>query len=87
MIMVTEVSKITNVSVEDILGVKRCQNISEARQLYWKLLYDRGYSLSLIGRLCDSTHATILHGIVHITNLIEIDKNVAVMWKQIKEID
>lgn len=85
-IMVTEVSKITNVSVEDILGRKRYRNISESRQLYWKLLSERGYSPTTIGKLCDRNHATILFGISHINDIIETDSNIAKLWQKILEI-
>ena len=68
--MITEVSKITGISEEDILGKSRKQRISDARHLYFFVLRENGFSISDIARLSERNHATVIWGINSFKNLL-----------------
>ena len=69
--MITEFAQIVGISELEILGRSRLRSVNDTRQLYWSILFREGYSYTEIGRLCDRTHATILHGIHRIANLLD----------------
>jgi hypothetical protein len=61
--MIEEYCKLTGISAEDILGRCRRVDIAIARAMYWRLLYNAGYTYSEIGRMNDRTHATVLQAV------------------------
>lgn len=87
--MIKEFSKRVNVSVADLKSKKRTKDIALARQMYFKLLRTKTeYSLEAIALECDRVnHATVIHGLKKIDNLIEAGDNKAVeMWNKVKDI-
>lgn len=87
--MICDVSVRTGIPVDHILGCSRVHDIAIVRQLYWKLLrIKKGYTVKLIGRLCERDHSTIVNGIKHVDGLLEINDEYAVlMWNKVKEIE
>ena len=63
-----------------ILGTDRAAIICEARQLYWLVLRDRGFTLQAIGRLSGRTHAAVLKGIIHFEGLLSCGDKRAQLW-------
>lgn len=45
----------------DIHNPRRHREIIEGRMIFSKIMYDRGYSLSCIGKFLKKNHATIIH--------------------------
>jgi chromosomal replication initiation ATPase DnaA len=85
--MITEVSRLTMVHVDDILGDSRMRHIVTIRHAYWYLLQQNGFSLSEIGRMNNRTHSTILAGINNAKVLISIgDKDMTRIYGLIKDI-
>lgn len=54
------VSKEFNV---DIRSKSRRREIADARAVFYKILYDNEYSLTLIGEILDKHHATVINGL------------------------
>lgn len=83
--MIEIVSMATGVPVADIMSKSRKQHINEARQLYWKRLYECGFTYVEIGRISGRNHSTIYHGIRHVSDLLESgDKVLNKMWEDIE---
>lgn len=62
--MVQEWSDLCGVSVAQIMGHSRRQQIAHARQgVYWLLMHRGGLSVSAIGRAMGRDHTTVQHGI------------------------
>jgi hypothetical protein len=80
--MITQFSALTCISIQDILGNSREENICDARHVYWCLLYQAGYSLSVIARLNDRKHSSVLHGINRIKHLKDSDKRIRRIYEQ-----
>lgn len=45
----------------DIHSKRRHRNLVDARMIFSKIMYDRGYELTSIGRFLGKTHATVIH--------------------------
>lgn len=45
----------------DIHSKRRHRNLVEARMIFSKIMYDRGYELTSIGRFLGKNHSTIIH--------------------------
>lgn len=85
--MITEVSRLTMVCVNDILSDSRMRHIVNVRHLYWYLLLQNGFNLSEIGRMNNRTHSTVLHGINKAKELLSIgDKEMISIYELIKDI-
>ena len=85
--MITELAKITNIPADQILGQSRMKQAVDARNLYYKLLRERGFSYPESAKLCDRTAATVLHGVRRVDGLLQVgDKTTIEMWDKIKEI-
>ena len=84
--MITEFSKLTCVSIDDLLGTTRVSHISAMRQMYWKLLATKGFTREQIGTMNSRNHSTITVGIKHINGLIETDLYCAEIWEKVKSI-
>lgn len=75
--MITEFSKITGVPIDAILGRCRNENIAIHRAVYYRLLYEAGFSYPQIGKLNSRTHATILRAVKMVENALFVgDKNI-----------
>jgi chromosomal replication initiation ATPase DnaA len=63
------------------------QKLVTARQVYWRYLHENGFNYSRIARMFNYlSHATIIHGIKRINNLIEInDKQTLRLVKALDE--
>lgn len=76
----------TETSVADIISKTRKREATQARQMYHYFM--RKYtklSLSRIGSMTGKRdHATVLHSIKTIINLVETDKNIAFMFYSIQ---
>ncbi len=56
-----------------------------AREVYWKILRQRGYSYSRIARIFDYSHATIMSGVRRVNNLLAAkDALTTAMYNNIK---
>ena len=61
------VSEVTGVAVDDIMGHRRDENVSTARQLVmWALCELCGYSHTQVGVLMRRNHATVTYGVNHV---------------------
>jgi chromosomal replication initiation ATPase DnaA len=72
MILLEEYAKRTGIAVEDILGRSRRAEVVAARQVWWWYLRSYGRGYSEIGRQFDRDHATVLQGVKHVVELIEV---------------
>lgn len=70
--MITEFSKIVNISVGDILGDGRKATLVSARHIYWLLMLKSGYSMTDIARLNNKGYATIHIGLSRTKGLLEV---------------
>ncbi len=86
--MITEVSILTGIPVNELLGRSRVAETATARQLYWKLLREKKhYSYHVLSALCERRHSTIVLGIQRVNDLLDADDEYAtLMWRKIKEI-
>ncbi len=86
--MISEVSKLTGVPENVILGRKRTQVYNCVRQLYWKLLREKKHwTFRRIGELCACDTSTVQYGVNRIDSLLESGDMLSVsMWEKIKEI-
>lgn len=82
--MVIEFSKITGVSVESLLGTSQMRYISAMRQMYWRLLSERGFTREQIGAINGRNQSSITLGIKHINGLIETDIYLAELWEKVR---
>lgn len=76
--MITEFSKITGYSVDDLLGHSRRQALADHRHVYWWVLYRSGYSCAEIARLNERTHANTSRAIKRIDSLLMLNDKVIV---------
>jgi chromosomal replication initiation ATPase DnaA len=87
MIMIIEFSARTGISVEDLLGRRRFQQIVEARQLYWYILSLNGFRITEIARLNEREHGSIISGIRRIKGFLDTkDFTVTKMYYLTKDI-
>jgi hypothetical protein len=71
---IDELKKIVNdVFFVDLLENNRKRKVVDARRVYSKILRDRGYTFESIGQTLNLNHATILHYIKTIENIIAYD--------------
>ena len=57
----------------DLVSKKRTRDIVDGRRIFSKILYDRNYSLTSIGKFLDKDHSTIIHYIDEIDSLFKQD--------------
>lgn len=60
------------VDMEDLYGITRKREVTEARQTLWLLLYRSGMTYQRIGDKFGRSVCTVLHGIRNVRNLIDI---------------
>jgi hypothetical protein len=66
--------KLYNVTPAQLVGESRQHHLVEIRHLCWFLAYTRlRLTLTLIGRVFNRHHTTILHGISKVNNLMETE--------------
>lgn len=87
--MVVEVSKLTGIPVELILGRSRDPKVSCVRQLYWKLLRDeKHYTFRRIAELNERETSSIQLGVKRANNLLDTGDSMAYeFWNKIKAIE
>lgn len=62
-----KVNELTGAPIDEIMGRKRCERISTARQLtMWALVTLYGYSTTDVGILMRRNHATVTYAVSHI---------------------
>lgn len=85
--MFLEFCIITGISQENLF-VKRGHNLDiEKRQLLFKYLRVNGLTYTKIKELFNyKSHSSIILGIKHIENIIDIDKETALLWDEINKI-
>jgi len=69
-----DVCEITHITPEKMIGRSRVKEVVEARQLYYyivKKVLRIGISLQHLANTLNQNHATVLHGINNINNMIE----------------
>jgi hypothetical protein len=66
---------VDNVFGEDITIKRRTRNLIDARRIFSKLLYDRGYTFSSIGIFLKKDHSTIVHYLRDIDSLLKQEQN------------
>lgn len=72
--------------VENFLGTPeidtkdRSQILFEARIMYYVVAKKRNYSLSLIGKVVNRHHATVIHGITIHNNYMEFNKSYKILF-------
>ncbi len=72
--------------VENFLGTSeidtkdRSQILFEARIMYYVIAKKRNYSLSLIGKVVNRHHATVIHGITIHNNYMEFNKSYKILF-------
>lgn len=84
--MITEFAKLSGMSIDDVLGTSRAGKVSAIRQMYWKLLANNGFSRMQIGAMNGRNHSTITAGIKHINGLLDTDRDLAEVWKKVRDI-
>jgi chromosomal replication initiation ATPase DnaA len=85
--MITECSKLTLVSEDEILGGSRKQEIVDVRHVYFLLLNERGFTHTKIGILSDFDHSSVTHGINRVKTLLNLgDKKITRLYNLIKDI-
>ena len=87
--MILEVSNITGIPVEVILGRSRDPEVSCVRQLYWKILRDKKhYTFRRIAELNERETSSIQLGIKRVNNLLDTGDSMArEFWNKIKAIE
>jgi chromosomal replication initiation ATPase DnaA len=85
--MITEFCKRVLVSPDEIFGRSRKQDNVDARHMYFYILRENGFTLEKIGRLSGFNHATVIHGIKHIKDLLDSgDMKIKKMYHLVKDI-
>ena len=85
--MIIEFARMAGYSVDVILGDSRKKEIVAARQLYWKLLRENGFSLEQIANLSGYSHSNVLQGIRVANERLEVkDKTACAMWNKVKNV-
>lgn len=69
--MIVEFAKRTGISMEKLLGKSRRREIVEARQLYWYLLFQEGFSYQEIGELNGRVRSTIYFAVQKVEFLLQ----------------
>lgn len=82
--IISTVADVYGVTKRDILGNSRKQPIAEARQLAMYLYWKEKYTSVAIAKMFGREHATILHNIKRIKELIEIDAVTRKMFNKIE---
>lgn len=73
------------ISLSEVISKSRKREVVEARYICYKLLKEHTrFSLASIGQIFGGfDHATVLHGIITINNLIETNKGVRDTYQEI----
>ena len=83
-----EFAKRLNVTAMQIKESNKCPHMSDIRQLYCKLRYERhGVNYSVIGREIGRSPATVKYSVEHINDLLHYkDKKLLALWNKVKDI-
>ena len=75
-----------HISVEEIKSTSRNREAVEARQIVFKILKDEdGRKYAKIGMMFEKNHATIIHGVKSMSNLIKLYPPMKRRYDKIKE--
>jgi hypothetical protein len=78
------ISIVNSVFSVDIYEKNRRRDIVDARQIYSKILREKGYGYEAIGSSIKKTHGTIIHYMKNIDSILTYDKNLRDMYMQCK---
>lgn len=83
--LIAKVCKSYGITREKLMERTRKQHIVEARQIAMYLIYrqPKRLKLRIIGKIFDLNHATVLHAVKHIEELLFSDKSFPVKLKSI----
>ncbi len=70
--MITEFSKISGISVRALLSRGRQADVVAARQVYWYLLRQSGYTYPEIARLNAYHHTSVMYAVRHVEELLSV---------------
>lgn len=88
-----EISNLTGVPVDEIMGRKRCLNVSTARQLtMWALVTLCGYTDTEVGILMRRNHTTVSYAVTHVNGgymgkLVEKYRVKLIEYSQLKKLN
>lgn len=89
--MITDVNKIIQtvadeyrVSPKAIFSKLKLRDVAEARQMCMMIMNHKGYTTRFISNRLKRSTDTVLYGIQHIKDLINIDKSVRGRYENIK---
>lgn len=73
--------------IEQITGPNRVTDIKIYRQVIHALLFASGYSYSQIGKMLNRDHATIIHSVKIVSNMVQLHdmQYVKAIWEMSKE--
>ena len=64
-----------NVTIEQVMTGTRKYNITECRHLIWYFIRSSGATLQTIATKYNKHHASIMHALLKVNNLLEVDEN------------
>ena len=89
--MINKFSRLSGISVDDLLSAKRNQDIADARHaLHYILVKEKGYSLKRAGQVTCRDHSTVSYSVKRISEmLINTDKpdaRLADIWNKVSPV-
>jgi len=66
---------------EEIVGSSRVRDVVDIRHLSQLYLYESGWNLTLIGKVMNRNHASVLHAVRKCKTLLEVDRRFANTWR------
>ena len=86
--MINKFANIIGVSVDDLIGRSRKRSISEARQLYWWMLFQTGMSCQEIAKVSNRDRTTIYPAIKKVDFLLRCEDRILVeMYNKVKKLN
>jgi chromosomal replication initiation ATPase DnaA len=76
-------SKKAGLSAGDLKSKARITEIVIPRQVYWYYMKKHGFSYSEIGRMFKKNHATVMHGVKRVNDLIDAKDSYAERYLKI----
>jgi chromosomal replication initiation ATPase DnaA len=74
MISIKKYCKRAGIDKSELMAKHHYREHVTARQVYWRYLHENGFNYSRITRMFNyRSHATIVHGIKRINNLMEVN--------------
>lgn len=82
--IIQTVAEVYRVSPKAIFSKLKLRDVAEARQMCMMIMNRKGYTTRFISNRLKRSTDTVLYGIQHIKDLINIDKSVKVRYETIK---